>query len=502
MSGSIDGLGSGLDTTTIVAQLMQIEQQPQARLASQRLGVLSRATAWNLVGVGLKGISTAATALVTNGVTGGVTGTSSVPTTATVTTAVGAQAGTHTLSVQALATAGSYGMAVASPTTTVGAGSLLLSSGTSGIGVSGVDAGTAANGTYSLQVTSVTGSSADIVVNGVASTVDTSGGSFSANGLTFSTAGLTAGKAEVTVARTTSSTSTVADLAAQLNSAHGVASASVITATDPGTGVTSTRLLLSARDTGSLGALTTSTSGLSDLGAQSTVRAAQDASFTLDGLAGITRSSNTVGDVLPGVTLGLVSAGPSESTLTVAPDSTAATTAVKALVDALNSTLGTITSNTKYDIAAKRGQPLTGDSAVRQLSYQLHDVVSQAGAGTVATLGQMGIKLQDDGTYAFDGAAFSAELGKDPAAATALVTKLASGLKTLADPSLASTGLTATSSASATAEARRMQDQIDQMSARLTLTEARIRKQFTDLDSALGSLKSQGSWLTSQLANL
>lgn len=48
---SIDGLGSGLDTTSIVSQLMAIERLPQQRLQNQKLAVLSQGTAWEQIPV-------------------------------------------------------------------------------------------------------------------------------------------------------------------------------------------------------------------------------------------------------------------------------------------------------------------------------------------------------------------------------------------------------------------------------------------------------------------
>lgn len=506
MASSIDGLGSGLDTTTIVSQLMSIERQPQDRLVSQRLSVLSAGTAWGQIGVGLAAVKTAADRISTSGALGAATATSTAVGTATVAVTPGAAPGTHTLSVQTLATAGSYARGVASAATVVGAGSLVAARGTAALGISAVSAPAgasppAANGTYAVEVRSVTGTSAELVVNGVSSTVDTSGGSFSAGGLQFSSSGLTVGTAAVTVARTDSPTATVADLAAQFNAAGGVASASVVTTTDA-SGTSTTRLLLSSTATGTAGAVTTSTDGLAGLGAQTQVRGAQDARFTLDGLSDIVRSSNSVDDLLPGVTLGLVAAGGPETTVTVGKDTAAGATAVKDLVSALNSVLSTISTNTRYDVAKKAGSPLTGDSGARALVAQLQNAVSSAGIGASSTLGALGITLQRDGTYAFDQAAFSSALAKDPAGSAALVGALSSGLSTLATTATAYDGVTKAGVASATAQAARMQTQVDTMTTQLGLTETRLRKTFTDLDTALGSLKSQGTWLTSQLAGL
>lgn len=505
MASSIDGLGSGLDTTAIISALMGAERLPADRLVAQRLTVLSRGTAWGQIGAGLSTLQGIADAITKGGTLGAATGTSSLPTTAAVTVGSGAQPGVHSLSVQALAAAGSYSRDVASPTAAVGAGSLVASRGAAAVGISSVTAPAGASqadtGTYALEVRSVTGSSAEVVLNGVATTVDTSGGSFTLAGLQFSASALTVGKAEVTVART-APTSTVADLAAAFNSAAGVASATVLTTTDPGTGTTTTRLLLSSTATGTEGAVTTTVDGLTGLGAQATVRPPTDARFTLDGLPDIVRSSNTVTDLLPGVTLDLVSANGPETTVTIAKDAAAGTAAVKGLVDQLNSVLSLITKNSSYDVESKKSSPLTGDSTARQLTARLQSAVTDAGLGATSTLGALGISLQRDGTYRFDEAAFTASLTQDPTATTALVGSLATGLSALAKASTATDGITRRGAQSATDLAASMRLQLDSMEARLQLTETRLRRTFTALDTALGSLRNQGSWLSSQLNSL
>ena len=197
-----------------------------------------------------------------------------------------------------------------------------------------------------------------------------------------------------------------------------------------------------------------------------------------------------------------MTAGGPETTIGIARDPATAGTAMKALVTALNSALGTITTNTRYDVAAKKGGPLTGDSIARSLSGRLHDVVSEAGAGAATTLGALGLTLQRDGTYAFDAAAFSASLAKDPAATSALVGELTSRLGALAKEATAYDGVTRTGAAGATDQAARMQVQLTAYDQRLSLTQDRLRRQFSSLDTALGSLRSQSSWLAGQLSTL
>ena len=56
---ALGGLASGLDTTTMVAQLMAIERQPLTRLEASRMRVEGRKTALDDLAVRLRGLNTA-----------------------------------------------------------------------------------------------------------------------------------------------------------------------------------------------------------------------------------------------------------------------------------------------------------------------------------------------------------------------------------------------------------------------------------------------------------
>ena len=60
---AVDGLASGLDTTTIVNQLMQLEQQPQARLQKQLSTQTSVINDYQSISTRLRALDTATKAL-------------------------------------------------------------------------------------------------------------------------------------------------------------------------------------------------------------------------------------------------------------------------------------------------------------------------------------------------------------------------------------------------------------------------------------------------------
>ena len=102
---SVDGLVSGLNTSDIISQLMQLERQPQARLQTQKANVESAVTALRALNAKFTAISTAAGKL--TAATGWqlTTATSSAPTRVSVTATAGAPQGGLTFSVQQLAAA-------------------------------------------------------------------------------------------------------------------------------------------------------------------------------------------------------------------------------------------------------------------------------------------------------------------------------------------------------------------------------------------------------------
>lgn len=136
-----------------------------------------------------------------------------------------------------------------------------------------------------------------------------------------------------------------------------------------------------------------SSTGISPV-ALNQVTAAQALNLTVDGVKNITRSSNTVSDVLSGVTLNVTHADPS-STITVAinPDANTAATAIQSFVTAYNSWESFVQQNeaTASSGGAAASAVLFGDSSLRDASLQIDNAVTQNINNT--SLGALGISL-------------------------------------------------------------------------------------------------------------
>jgi len=109
----------------------------------------------------------------------------------------------------------------------------------------------------------------------------------------------------------------------------------------------------------------------------------------------ITRESNTVTDLLPGVTLNLKSTG--TVTLTVSTDTTAVKQNIQTFVEQMNTVRSLLQDLTKYDSTTSKASILTGNYGLQLIDTNLKTAVAGKGVGfdytddTYSVLSQLGI---------------------------------------------------------------------------------------------------------------
>lgn len=153
---------------------------------------------------------------------------------------------------------------------------------------------------------------------------------------------------------------------------------------------------------------------------------AQDAIVRLDGVD-VTRSSNTVDDLIDGVSLSLLSAAPTETiTLGATRPTAAITQAMSDYVAAYNELKAQIdvasaSSVTNTDGTVTSG-PLYNNNAVRQMQTQLARLSSTVlnTSGGPSTLAEIGVVTNRDGTLALDNALLTKQLAAYPDAVEAM----------------------------------------------------------------------------------
>lgn len=356
-----------------------------------------------------------------------------------------------------------------------------------------------------LPTATLTGSAAEVLVDGAYKKVEPRPAGEAATALDLGASGvaLTVGTGlragsttRVNVVETTA-TSTLADLQSMLNATGSPVSAALV-----GQGATNS-LVLSAASTGLEGALAV-TAGVSVLSGGTTTTEAKDAEVVVNGVP-VTRSSNSLTDLVPGLTLDLLHK-PTDGlarTVTVNRDSGGTSDKAKALVDGLNSILGAVATATKYDLSSGTGGPLVGDTTARSLSTSLFSLASVAPAsGQWRALSQLGITSTRDGRFSLDSATLSSALAKDPDGVARVLAGFADSVATYAKGASQTGGLLANRRDGAQADVDARQKQHDDMEVRLTRTEARYKAQYSALETAMAGLKSQQSAMSAALSGI
>lgn len=133
--------------------------------------------------------------------------------------------------------------------------------------------------------------------------------------------------------------------------------------------------------------------------------AAQDALFSVNGLT-IASPGNNADNVIDGIDIslkGLTETG--TVTVTVQEDQASVTEAISSFVDGYNSFIEAANGLTAYDPATGSAGALQGDFSVRSIVGQVRQLLSNAVDGvdsSFASLSQIGITTQSDGTLAID----------------------------------------------------------------------------------------------------
>ena len=256
-------------------------------------------------------------------------------------------------------------------------------------------------------------------------------GTYSAGNTSF-TPNAAAGSKTITIGTGNQSLAGIRDA---INQANAGVTASIV---NDGTG---NRLVISANKTGAANSLkisvsdgdgqNTDSSGLSALAYDPTaaggtpqtsqLQAAQDAKFSIDGIA-ITKPSNTVSDALQGVTLSLLKTTTAATALSITQDNSAVDKAVNAFVTGYNSLANTVAQLTSYDATNKKAGPLLGDPSVLLIQNRMRQLLSTfvPNNGSVATLSDIGVTFQKDGTLALDQGKLDAALTSSPQAVATL----------------------------------------------------------------------------------
>ena len=227
------------------------------------------------------------------------------------------------------------------------------------------------------------------------------------------------------------------------------------------------------------------------------IAAMRDATRTLIGATSLQALKGTP----PDATL------PSSSTASasVAQDTSSLKSGLEAFVKAYNEVAKPLHDLSVYDVNTGKAAVLQSDTAVRAIQTQMRNTIAatQAGiSGSFKSLSQIGVAFQKDGSLAIDATKLQSAIDSSAVDVASIVATTGGKLKTLLDSQLSASGPLASKTDGVNLNLRLLNTQRTKLNARLADTEQRYRKQYSALDSLLGSMKATSDALTQQLAGL
>ncbi|MCP9267806.1 flagellar filament capping protein FliD [Xenorhabdus sp. XENO-1] len=230
----------------------------------------------------------------------------------------------------------------------------------------------------------------------------------------------------------------------------------------------------------------------------------------------IERQTNEIKDAPEGITLNLKKltekdeAGkPKPETLVVSRDIEPTKEAIKKWVEAYNGVQTTFESLTKFkpvakgESASKDNGALLGDGTLKSIQSQLrHQIFSSQDVADIATLNKLGIKQKLDGTLEISNEKLEKNLKEKPANVkaffmgdgekTGFATQTYNILKQTLD---SHEGTIATATEGINKRLKTLERQVEQTNKNIDATIERYKRQFTELDKLVNSLKSTSSSL-------
>ncbi len=232
-----------------------------------------------------------------------------------------------------------------------------------------------------------------------------------------------------------------------------------------------------------------------------------DAELTVEGTFTVTRTRNNISDVISGVTLNLLEAG--TTTVNIDNDFGAVEDSVNALVGSFNTVISTVRQLGNGALSADRAAVSRIESQLRAVLNSPAQVggafssIFEVGLGSNFIIGS---DAPSNGELELDADALLEALQTDPDSVAALFTDsdngIVTGLLGLVDGYLDVDGLIDGKQDAVNARIDDIGDQRVTMERHIALVEQRLIQEFTALDTLLAQLQNTGNLLTQQLQAL
>lgn len=451
---SSTGLGSGLDVSSIVNQLVALERQPITQLQTAAKGIQTKISAYGQI-TSLTNTLRDASAKLAGSSLWQQSSASSDSTALKVSGSGSAAAGSYTVSVQQLARAHSLASpAQASAGAVMGSGQLALTVGGS--------------------TTTLSFSEADTTLADIRDAINASAAGVSA-----------AIVSDVNGARLTLT-----------SRQSGLAQAMTLSATDLSGGAASGPF-----------------ASLGYPGGMVETQAAANARATVNGLA-VESASNQLDGAIPGLSLNLQAVTSTPAEISVSSDSSSQKAAVQAFADAYNALNNYLRTQTRYDDSTSTAGTLQGDSTAVGVLSRLRGMLRESSSASArfGRLADLGFDVQKDGTIKLDNAkldtalAQPAELAKLFGASGSSGDSASQGLalrmRKLADSLTGYDGQLSARSDGLRSRLNRNGDEQDRLETRVSQIQARLLRQYQALDASMSQLNGLSSYVTQQITAL
>ncbi len=237
-------------------------------------------------------------------------------------------------------------------------------------------------------------------------------------------------------------------------------------------------------------------------------QAAQDAVIRIDGLD-VRSATNTFAGAVEGVTIDVArSTAGGVETLAVSNDKEATSTAINDFIDSYNSLIDTYQSLTSYDQETNVSGALIGDSTLRGIITEVRRQMSAAvteSPGSFSLLVDIGVELQVDGKLEVDSEKLTTALDNDFfqvgqlfSASDGFAVRAYDTAKSFLDTD----GILEARTEGLNSTIEDIEEQRESLNDRLGSLETRLLRQYNALDTLLSELNNTSNFLSSQLQNL
>lgn len=280
---------------------------------------------------------------------------------------------------------------------------------------------------------------------------------------------------------------------------------------DSGSGTERYRLMLQAETTGSASSITlTEVPGLMAMQRQETNAEELDAKLLVDNIV-YYRSSNSINDIMPGVTLNIQKIG--SASISVAADNGGLVEKITGFVTAYNEAVQELVSQTRYD-SETESFGLLSRTTLRDLPFDLQKLMTTSNkadsAGLVTTMFDLGLEFDRDGNITIDEEVLAAAIAEAPDSVSAFflgdedaeITGLADTVNDYLRAATSGTGQVAAEKSAAQDRIKDLELSIEAQTERLDKRYEMLTRQFVALDQYMSQMKSMGNYLTGQFDNL